>query len=184
MLELIVGVLVTFVAVGVVLEPLIPRPGARPAAAPAAEEPEFIDIEESESPKIQALLALKEIEFDRATGKLSDEDYNALKAKYQQVALAAIDAEEQEGTPGAGTPADAAEELIKRAREAKVCPNCGPRPEADAAFCSDCGRKLAASAPSSKSGSFCDGCGASLSGGAKFCGECGAKVEAATAPVS
>jgi hypothetical protein len=85
MLELIAGVLVTFVAVGVVLEPLIPRPGARPAAAPAAEEPEFIDIEESESPKIQALLALKEIEFDRATGKLSDEDYNALKAKYQQV---------------------------------------------------------------------------------------------------
>jgi len=34
--------------------------------------------------------ALKEIEFDRATGKLSDADYEQLKAKYTEAALAAM----------------------------------------------------------------------------------------------
>ena len=35
-----------------------------------------------ETPKGVALAALKEIEFDRETGKLSDEDYAFLKGKY------------------------------------------------------------------------------------------------------
>jgi hypothetical protein len=59
------------------------------------------------------LLALKEIEFDRATGKLSDDDYAALKAKYSKVAIAAIEAEEAEELDMAAE--DVAEELIKRA---------------------------------------------------------------------
>ena len=57
MLELIAGVVVALVAVAVVLEPLISPRGVRQAAADL-DEGEFMDIEESESPKIQALLAL------------------------------------------------------------------------------------------------------------------------------
>ena len=37
-----------------------------------------------------ALLALKEIEFDRETGKLSDEDYEMLKERYSAEALDAL----------------------------------------------------------------------------------------------
>ena len=77
-------------------------PVGEPTAAPSAGQVlpgdsdhdadiDFTDIEESESPKIQALLALKEIEFDRETGKLSDEDYADMKATYQRAALTAID---------------------------------------------------------------------------------------------
>ncbi|MEE8191775.1 MAG: zinc ribbon domain-containing protein [Gemmatimonadales bacterium] len=175
MLELIAGVVVALVAVAVVLEPLISPRGARQAAADL-DEAEFMDIEESESPKIQALLALKEIEFDRATGKLSEEDYGALKAKYAKIALEAMDAEERAET---GVAADAAEELIRQAAQAKVCPACGPRPETDAAFCSECGQKLTApAAESAKGESFCTSCGSGLPDGARFCGECGTKVEA------
>ena len=163
------------VAVAVVLEPLISPRGVRQAAADL-DEGEFMDIEESESPKIQALLALKEIEFDRATGKLSEEDYGALKAKYAKIALEAMDAEERAET---GVAADAAEELIRQAAQAKVCPACGPRPETDAAFCSECGQKLIApAAESAKGESFCTSCGSGLPDGARFCGECGTKVEA------
>ncbi len=163
------------VAVAVVLEPLISPRGARRVDA-ALDEAEFMDIEESESPKIQALLALKEIEFDRATGKLSEEDYGALKAKYAKVALEAMDAEERAETSVA---VDAAEELIRRAAQAKVCPACGPRPEEDATFCSECGQKLTAPAgEAAKGGSFCTSCGSGLPDGARFCGECGTKVEA------
>jgi hypothetical protein len=112
MLELIAGVIVAFVAVALVLEPLFSARGAEPFAASPTDQIDFTDIEESESAKVQALLALKEIEFDRATGKLSDEDYTALKTKYSKVALAAIEAEEQEELDMAAE--DVAEELIKR----------------------------------------------------------------------
>jgi len=134
MLELIAGLAVAFAALALVLQPLL---SGVPVEGPSdADEVEFEELEESASPKVQALLALKEIEFDHATGKLSDEDYGALKAKYSAAALAAIKAEDQG--------VDAAEELVRHAAEAKrvVCPRCGPRPEADAVFCSKCGKPL------------------------------------------
>jgi predicted amidophosphoribosyltransferase len=33
-------------------------------------------------------------------------------------------------------------EAARRGEPAAVCPACGPRPEADARFCSNCGRRL------------------------------------------
>lgn len=176
MLELIAGVIVAFVAVALVLEPLFSARGAETVAASPTDEIDFTEIEESDSAKVQALLALKEIEFDRATGKLSDEDYAMLKAKYSNVALAAIEAEEQEELDMAAE--DVAEELVKRAAAGRgtVCPACGPRTEADAVFCCNCGRKLTAAR--SQGGSFCTGCGKDLPAGAKFCAECGTKIPA------
>jgi len=176
MLELVAGIVVAFVAVGAVLQPLLV--GGQAVARSGGQvddDVEFEDIEESASPKIQALLALKEIEFDRATGKLSDGDYEELKAKYSRVALEEIEREEA----GAG---DAAEALVRQVAGSglAVCPNCGPRPEADAAFCSDCGERL--SNPSVETAAepqaFCEACGSKLSAGAKFCPGCGAKVGA------
>ncbi len=179
MLELIAGIVVAFVAVGAVLQPLMVGGQAVDRSAGEAEDSvEFEEIEESASPKVQALLALKEIEFDQATGKLSDEDYQELKAKYSRVALAELDREEA----GVEEAEDAAEALVRQVAAGKtaVCPSCGPRPEADATFCSDCGKpltKTAAETPS-ESRAFCEACGSKLSAGAKFCPECGAKAGA------
>lgn len=66
-----------------------------------------------------AVDALREIEFDKATGKLSDTDYAELKASYTQQALA-----------------------VMRSSVSPVCDVCGARPEADAQFCSNCGRRV------------------------------------------
>jgi len=68
-----------------------------------------------------AVEALRELEFDRQTGKISDADYTSLKARYTEEAVVAMRATES---------------------GAKVCPNCGPRPEAGAGFCSNCGAPL------------------------------------------
>ena len=66
-----------------VLQPLLrPRPSARPGRI----EP----LDPEETPKGIALAALKEIEFDRETGKLSDTDYEFLKAKYTAEAVEAL----------------------------------------------------------------------------------------------
>jgi hypothetical protein len=58
MLELVAGVAVAIAAMAFVLEPLVRRIGD---AGPVAPEPDLTPLEESESPKVQALLALKEI---------------------------------------------------------------------------------------------------------------------------
>ncbi len=135
MLELIAGVIVALVALALVLEPLL----AKEPSPPSPVEPDVTSIEESESPKIRALLALKEIEFDRATGKLSDEDYAGLKAKYSAEAVEEIRREDVAGAAGAAD--DAAEHAVQLAKHAAlvVCPACGPRPEPAAVFCSRCG---------------------------------------------
>ncbi len=67
--------------------------------------------------------ALRELEFDRQTGKISDSDYGTLKARYTEEALSVMRASET---------------------GSKACANCGPRPEGDAAFCSNCGAPLLA----------------------------------------
>ena len=55
---------------------------------------------------------------------------------------------------------------------ARACPTHGPRPESDAEFCSECGRRLAA-APG-----FCPRCGTTLQPDARFCARCGGRVAA------
>ena len=72
MLELLLGATLAVAGLAFVLAPLV-RGAGQESAAPYAPEPP------GES---SALDALREIEFDQATGKLSDEDYVVLKATY------------------------------------------------------------------------------------------------------
>lgn len=176
MWEMIAGLLVALAALALVLEPLA---FARTAGSAAPVESDDLDLEdpaESDAPKVRALLALREIEFDRATGKLAEDDYVRLKAKYESDAIAAIRAEDRVATPTERPVADRAEEVIRRARQQgrRVCPTCGPRPESSAVYCSSCGRSLVA--PSSPA--RCAVCGATLAAGAKFCAECGGAIAA------
>ena len=184
--EVVAAALVGLAAVWLILQPLV-APG--PSRPPVYEPPE-----PEETARGVALTALKEIEFDRETGKLSDEDYKFLKRKYTGEALAALRAEAAEAaeaapagtsaTNGAGPGgADDVEVMIAaRVRALRsaatsappgvpVCPTCGPRSEADAVFCSSCSRRLG-------EGGACAGCGAALNAGSRFCAECGASVAA------
>jgi len=82
-----------------------------------------------ERQKREALAAIKEAEFDRAMGKLSDEDFDALNARYRAQALAAINA------LAAARPSGAA------ARQS-YCPQCGAKRVTAANFCGGCGHDL------------------------------------------
>ena len=94
------AMLVALVAVALVLEPLFRAASGKPLAVPV---PLFADSDDEEDPRLirrdRALAALKEIEFDRATGKLSDDDFARMNARFTAEALEAIRA--------ADTPADA-----------------------------------------------------------------------------
>lgn len=154
MLELIVGSALAVVGLIYVLAPLMrgARYSGAAISAPPAEDASAIE-------------ALREIEFDQATGKLSPEDYATLRATYAPLALAELEARET------SAPADAAEQLIARMKSRELaCAQCGPRPEGDAVFCSDCGRYLSPA---------CLRCGAALEDPqSRFCGECGSSLAA------
>lgn len=109
MTPLIVGTLLAIGALCFVLWPvLIPSTSPMYAAQVRVAAPDY------------AVEALRELEFDRATGKISDADYASLKARYTNKAL-----------------------TVMRAGDRLVCDRCGPRAEPDAAFCSNCGAPLA-----------------------------------------
>src|SRR5437773_11335802 len=88
MLELILGVLLAAGATYFVLLPILRPPVESANGAEPGDEGD--DPADDMSAQAVALRALKEIEFDRATGKLSDTDYEQLKAKYTAEALAAM----------------------------------------------------------------------------------------------
>ena len=132
-----------------------------------------------------AIDALREIEFDRETGKLSDDDYASLKTEYTRTALVEMRAREPiPAAPladtgvgalpnGAGdsTGLDAAEVAVLKYRAVRrSCEDCGPRPEPDPAFCSSCGKYLKGT---------CSHCGATIDQPrSKFCANCGSSLAA------
>jgi hypothetical protein len=164
MLALVIGTLLAVAALAYVLYPLVfasPASGARPASRRVARAASDGDED--------AIVALREIEFDRATGKLSDADYADLKTRYTQRAL---DAMRAAGSAPADAPVEDVVEaavLAIRAR-LKSCVRCGPRPEPDAIYCSNCGAYL---------DEKCAGCGRVVEeSGAAFCAGCGRQLAA------
>ena len=178
MLELITGAIVATVALGAVLEPLLrdQRALRRVAVTPIDDEEDALDLEETGSAKIRALLALREIEFDRATGKLSDADYTLLKQKYSQSALEAIKQERANENPASSSEQepDDAEALITKAKAQRQssCPTCQSGLEPGSMFCSNCGRSLTVADALPR----CWVCGAEHVVDTKFCGECGTEL--------
>ena len=164
LIEFVVGVLFAAATVWFVLQPIFRRELEAPAVADGfGLYDEGDDPDDDFSARAVALRALREIEFDRATGKLSDGDYDGLKAKYTEEALSALRAEEARTVTSTRSPS-----LVPRLS----CPTHGPRPEPDAVFCSDCGRRLG-TAPG-----YCARCGSALEREARYCNGCGTRVAA------
>ena len=88
MIELILGALIAVAAVVIVALPFLRDTG----------EPELIDDPGSErillliEERDHALAALKELEFDHRTGKVSDDDYRSLVGPLRQQVAAALKA--------------------------------------------------------------------------------------------
>ena len=168
MTALLLGTLLAVAALAFVLYPLFFS-----AATSAPSIPDPRSPIPGSSDRDLAVAALREIEFDRATGKLSEGDYAQLKTRYTERALAAMRREERAAS--SGTAAAVGDDDIERAISAyrarlAACPTCGPRPEPDATYCSDCGRYLPGT---------CAHCGATITEpAAHFCSTCGDRLAA------
>jgi hypothetical protein len=161
-LALVVGTLLAVGALAFVLYPVFfgPPPQRRAASG-----------EPRRSERDDAVTALREIEFDRATGKLSDVDYAELKRRYTQEAVIAMRREGLAVAASGAAPDDEIEAVIRAFRAGQAsCRTCGPRPEPDADFCSNCGRYLH---------DGCASCGAPVEAlDARYCMNCGTRLAA------
>lgn len=111
--------------------------------------------------KQSLLMALKDLEAERDTGKLSEADFVELNARYRaraRVVLKALDTQlaphrdaAKEILKGAATAAPVPvpePAVVAKATAAQGCPSCATVNDPDAAFCKKCGAKLQAEASS------------------------------------
>lgn len=80
-------------------------------------------LEEANAKKRAALMAIVDIENERATGKLSTSDFLALRAEYETQALVAL--READALRDSTFDDDELEKEIAAIRERLRCPNCG-----------------------------------------------------------
>ena len=180
-IPLAVGTCLVLGGMALVLWPLL-NDGTAAELTPAPSQRRRGPVEEASD---GAVAALREIEFDRATGKLSDTDYAELKTRYTSAALAelraadvanaatdAADATDASIAAGGAGVATTVELAIRRAKaNQKSCTSCGPRTEPDAIYCSNCGKYLPGS---------CGQCGATVElPGSRFCVGCGGALAVA-----
>lgn len=99
-----------------------------PGRAPSREE-------ELRSRKRHALSAIKELEFDYQTGKLSEEDYRSLRSRYEKDAVEAM-----KGLDGLGK---GARFRTKKGEEGRlICSSCGEEVPSRSRFCPNCGTRF------------------------------------------
>ena len=103
-----------------------------------------------ERDKLLALRAIKELEFDRAMGRLSDEDFTEMAGRLRARAARLI----RQLDAGAGYREQIEKDLAKRMEHAHTkdtkeskgtksrCPACSTANDHDAKFCKSCGAKL------------------------------------------
>lgn len=113
-----------------------------------------IETDDDEDPARRmeaALAALRQLEFDRETDKLPEEEYRRLHALYAREAVRARDAA---GAAAGGGPAQGPADGSDAGRAAPSsrveaagsvparCPSCGAAPALGARFCARCGADL------------------------------------------
>lgn len=115
---------------------------------------ELEEIEELAARKSILMQSLRDIEFDRETGKLSEKDYRRLKVRREREALA-VSKELEDRRGRVDYESDIDRDLRTRLERADdrqpddepapsglECPECGRDLPSDAAFCSGCGASL------------------------------------------
>jgi hypothetical protein len=97
-----------------------------------------------EREKALALRSIKELEFDKAMGKLSESDFQEMSGRLRARATRLM----RQLDAGGSYRAQVQQDLVKRLGEApavdqaRFCSSCGTQRDSDAKFCKNCGSKL------------------------------------------
>jgi len=121
--------------------------------------------------------AIRDLDFDRETGKLTAEDHRVMRARLTAEGVAVLqeldrllelaspeDLEAEIERQVAALRAQRARSGRERVTRRRVCPECGQPAQEDALFCVACGASLGQSCPS---------CGTVFEPGDRYCRVCG-----------
>lgn len=151
MITSLVALVLVVAVVSFILHPLV-------AGRRAPMERSDDETTEAEAQRRVKLMALRDVEYDFATGKLDDRDYRSLKRELSAEALEALDASEKEA---GGMGSESLEAEIAAIREGlragTFCEICGHHNPGGSRYCSACGTAL----PVSPAGSGASGGGGS-----------------------
>ena len=101
------------------------------------------EMTESEARRRVTLLALRDVEYDFATGKLDESDYGELKRELSAEALAALDAASDEGSAVDQAAIEREIAAVREGlREGYLCGACGHRSPDASRYCANCGVRL------------------------------------------
>lgn len=168
-----------FIFLAIALIGLVVFAVAQPFLERRSQRPRAVAGDESLAAERDRILAsVRDLDFDHATGKITDEDYQP-----QRAALMARGAEvlKQLDTAGVVDETDAIEQAIAARRKvgavapaqpvvaaaSHACPGCGAAVQANDRFCPGCGAALTR---------VCAHCAAPLTDTDRFCGRCGTPV--------
>ncbi|MCL4460013.1 MAG: zinc ribbon domain-containing protein [Chloroflexi bacterium] len=172
-----IGFILVLLALGYVAYPLF-----RGRVAMVAEEPAMDkDLENLLARRDATYAAIKELEFDRQAGGLSEDDYRDLLERYKRKAVALLREIDQAQGAKRGAMAEQIEQEVTalrrrkrqlRAKESGVargqaCPRCGAPSDPQDDFCSVCGASLVLRCPQ---------CGTMYEPTDRYCSKCGAKL--------
>jgi len=194
----LIGVVLALLAVGFISYPLLRE---QLGDEETLDLPE--DLEDLLRRKESTYSALKELEFDFKTGKLSEGDFRELDSRYRADALeilAAIDARDegmrdtsdprtskaQRTRSRAGT-VESAPAVAAPTLDPFTCAACGRVNPEGARFCAGCGDQIGVEAEETDPETHeeaagdeitCEQCGTVARPGHRFCASCGAEVQA------
>ena len=119
---------VTFVSLFVLGYPIINARKYQTASVPRGNK----QLDTLESARVQTLDAIRDLQFDHLTGKLSDADYQSLRTQYEFQAAKIL--QQLDAIKGAPKKAGA--------NGKRNCPRCHASNDASDKFCVKCGNKL------------------------------------------
>lgn len=123
--------LLTLGVLAAIAYPLLRR-GAAETLSPERGDDMEAAREELLAQKRIAYEAIRELELDRASGKLSETDYQAMRRELEAEAIRVLQRLDALDDPQVAEPAAAP----------NACPSCGSRAEPEHAYCHKCGASL------------------------------------------
>ena len=152
----IIGLVLATAGLFFVMKPFYTKSSLKSKRASVGNKPE--------EARLAALSALRDLDFDYRTGKVSEDDYPALRSQLLAEAAKYVDLEKEQE--------DKIESLI-RARKTKgtqerICDQCGKALDENARFCPHCGAEVSTACPS---------CGGMIKTEDVFCISCGARLK-------
>ena len=115
----------------------------------------------------QTLTALRDLDFDHRTGKITDEDYAGLRAALLAQAAEAIEQEDRQSAERDALIEDAVRARRQHKTDSLACGQCGAALQVNDRFCRRCG------APAT---SLCPHCGHAAGADDRFCTACGTSL--------